>query len=136
MEIDERILQIRDFFCDGSNRKFAEKIGINEKYISNIAHGGRNASKKVLDKITDVFPEVNKSWLYFGEGSMLKNNNTGDISNNHAGGDILGNGAVKTTPENDTTIAELVAIIKRLTETNKQQSEQITKLIDLLSTTK
>ena len=132
----DRILQIRDYFCNGNNREFAKKLNMSEQYASNMTHGTKNISATFLNKILDAFPDVDRTWLYFGEGSMLKNNNTGDISNNHAGGDILGNGAVKTTPENDTTIAELVAIIKRLTETNKQQSEQITKLIDLLSTTK
>ena len=64
---------------------------------------------------------------------MLNATNTGDISNNHAGGDILGNGAVKTTPpEHGGNCVELVTIINRLTETNKQQTEQISALIELL----
>lgn len=133
MEINERILQIRDYFCDGNNRNFANKIGLNEQYTSNICNGIRKASQKNLIKILDAFPQVNKSWLYFGDGDMLNATNTGDISNNHAGGDILGNGAVKTTPpEHGGNCAELVTIINRLTETNKQQTEQISALIELL----
>lgn len=126
-------MQIRDYFCNGSNRKFAKKMKMSEQYVSNMTHGSKNISANFLDKILEAFPLVNKSWLYFGDGDMLNATNTGDISNNHAGGDILGNGAVKTTPpEHGGNCAELVTIINRLTETNKQQTEQISALIELL----
>lgn len=94
----KRILQIRDYFCNGNNQLFADKVGFTMQYVSNLAHAKKNISANFLDKILVAFPEINRQWLYFGDGDMLNATNTGDISNNHAGGDILGNGAVKTTP--------------------------------------
>lgn len=70
-EISQRIAEIKTFFCNGNNGEFAQKLGVTEQYASNISNGTKSTGQKLLDKILEVFPEVSKSWLYFGVGEML-----------------------------------------------------------------
>lgn len=73
MSVNDRIKKIRDKFCDGDNTKFAEMLGTSVQYASNICNEGKKVGSKVLDKILNIFPEVNAIWLKMGEGDMLKN---------------------------------------------------------------
>lgn len=66
-----RIKEIRKYFCNGNNAEFAMKLGVSKQYSSGLCTAGERILEKTLDKILDVFPEVNRSWLYFGEGEML-----------------------------------------------------------------
>ena len=73
-EIDsiiKRISKIRQDFCDGKNTVFAERIGKDASYASQICGGAKVPGRGVLEEILTVFPEVSRPWLYFGEGRML-----------------------------------------------------------------
>jgi hypothetical protein len=70
-EISSRIDQIRQYFCNGINVDFAAKIGKDPTYTSQLCTGTKSIGNKIIEKILETFPEVSKSWLYFGEGSML-----------------------------------------------------------------
>lgn len=75
MSVNERIKKVRDTFCNGDNSLFSEKIGTSKQYASNICNEGKNVGAKVLDKILNIFTEVNPIWLKLGEGNMLKESN-------------------------------------------------------------
>ena len=66
-----RINKIRDYFCDGNNKLFAEKLGISTTQASNLCGGKINIGEKSLYKVLVAFPEVSKVWLFKGEGEML-----------------------------------------------------------------
>jgi hypothetical protein len=69
--INKRISKIRQDFCDGKNTVFAERIGKDASYASQICGGAKVPGRGVLEEILTVFPEVSRPWLYFGEGRML-----------------------------------------------------------------
>ncbi len=69
--IGKRISKIRQDFCDGKNTVFAERIGKDASYASQICGGAKVPGRGVLEEILTVFPEVSRPWLYFGEGRML-----------------------------------------------------------------
>lgn len=69
--ISKRISKIRQDFCDGKNTVFAERIGKDASYASQICVGAKVPGRGVLEEILTVFPEVSRPWLYFGEGRML-----------------------------------------------------------------
>lgn len=51
-----------------SKREFQKTIGVSNSYIQNITTGiGAN----VLRRITEIYPELNTTWLLTGEGEML-----------------------------------------------------------------
>jgi len=68
----QRIAKIRTYFCEDNNVLFAEKIGKKAAYTSQLCNGSKEAGNKMLEEILAAFPEVNRTWLYFGEGEMLK----------------------------------------------------------------
>lgn len=70
-EIWQRIAKIRQHFCDGNNILFAEKLGKDTTYTSQLCNGTKTSGKKILELILATFPSVSRGWLYFGEGGML-----------------------------------------------------------------
>ena len=70
-EKSHRINKIRDYFCDGNNKIFAERLNISTTQASNLCSGKINIGEKSLYKILLAFPEVSKEWLFRGEGQML-----------------------------------------------------------------
>lgn len=68
----ERIAQIISKFCE-SKADFARKVGEKPQTISNWV--ARDNGINVLNKVMEVFPQVNKDWLMTGHGDMIKSNN-------------------------------------------------------------
>lgn len=60
---------------------FATCIGKGRSYVSEILNGKRPLTPKFINSITEVFPELNGSWVLLGEGSML-NPQGGNMENN------------------------------------------------------
>lgn len=52
-----------------SQKKFEELLGLSNGYVNNIRKG---ISDSVLFKICSQFPDLNRDWLLYGEGEMLK----------------------------------------------------------------
>ena len=68
MTIRERII----FFCNAvgiTKAEFERRAGLSNGYINSVKRGV--GSK--LDPILSAFPDLNKNWLLFEEGDMLKN---------------------------------------------------------------
>jgi hypothetical protein len=69
--INDRIKYIRELFCKGSNKKFAEKLNVSTQATSNYVRDGYNIGKDVINKIITAFPNVNSNWLLTGKEPML-----------------------------------------------------------------
>lgn len=74
--INERIRAIRKYYCNDSNIEFANKLNISRQAANNYAREGYIVGRSVIDNITDAFPDVNASWIFTGEGYMLKSAET------------------------------------------------------------
>jgi len=66
-----RIKLIRDTLFGGSNRKFAEKVGAMPNIISMWCTV--KAGNRIVNKIVENLPQINKDWLLTGIGSMTLN---------------------------------------------------------------
>ncbi|MBD5242073.1 MAG: hypothetical protein HDS59_08355 [Barnesiella sp.] len=53
-------------------KSFEERVGLSNGAVSKM---GDNTRMSTIDKITDIFPALNKTWLLTGEGEMLKSDN-------------------------------------------------------------
>lgn len=69
-KISDRFSKIKAIYFGNNNRRFAEAIDINETTLSSICNGKTNAGSKIMEKVLAACPDVSRSWLYFGEGSM------------------------------------------------------------------
>lgn len=66
----ERIEQLMNFEGYHSRREFATKIGFDVSNFSQVMKGNRNVPRSLLNKIVEAYPEVDKMWLYEGEGVL------------------------------------------------------------------
>lgn len=132
----DRINQIRQYFCDGKNDVFASKIGKSWQYASAICNGKKQAGNGMLEEILTAFPEVSRTWLYFGEGEMLRTDNSNEQHNVHVGGDNIVNGSSKNTMDGMDRLLDIISsqqkTIQELTEQNKVLTQIIASKIQLV----
>lgn len=67
-----RIKEIRQHFCKGSNVQFASVMEEQPNTTSNWI--SRGISTDIAYRVLQKFPKINASWLLTGEGEMLKYN--------------------------------------------------------------
>ncbi len=67
MTVKERLIQFIEY-KKVSAREFCRRCGVSSSFVSNI---GKSISGSYIDKISKQFPDLNLSWLLFGEGNML-----------------------------------------------------------------
>lgn len=74
-----------------TQRAFEIRCGMSNGYVANIRKG---IGEDYLLNIAQQFPELNRAWLLFGEGEMLKTTPTisGDITVNGNGNSHIGHG--------------------------------------------
>lgn len=53
-----------------NNTTFGEKVGIDNKSVSEITRNKRNLGGVLLKRIAEIMPEVNLNWLFSGIGDM------------------------------------------------------------------
>ncbi len=72
MELFNRIKKIAKNFT-GSDKALAEKLGFKQATFSGYLNEKRQDNLwPILPKILELFPTIQRDWLYFGEGPMLK----------------------------------------------------------------
>tara|TARA_R110002050_G_scaffold115308_3_gene231393 strand:- start:6498 stop:6974 length:477 start_codon:yes stop_codon:yes gene_type:complete len=73
--IAERIREIIDF-TGLSNKDFADSIDVAPAIISHILSGRNKPSLHIVQQITNVYTNVNLTYLLNGDGSLIKSSNT------------------------------------------------------------
>ena len=116
-----------------SLRRFSLSINKSESFARTIKN---SVGADVVGEISRTYPNVNLNWLITGEGPMFKddqNNDDGNITTSQL--DIL----VKTAyhlSESEKISGDNIRVMnenmKELIAQGKQQTENITKLVDLL----
>ena len=124
-ELSERLHRVREELCGGSNKEFAERLGISRQYASAICTGHARPKAETLERILEVFPHVRRAWLLQGEGEMLSGSATGWTT------------SMSSTPEEQsagsvTLPAEFLAMYRRQAESLAEKDSQISQLIDLV----
>lgn len=69
MNIGDRILNIVNRYCGGSQVAFAKAIGVTPQYANRIV-AGRGCGLRTVESILNAFPDVNARWLVCGTGVM------------------------------------------------------------------
>lgn len=73
MQLYERLLKLVELFENNSQTQFAKRLCIPQPtffgYLN--SDGQEKIRKSLLDKILAIYPEVNREWLFFGEGEPL-----------------------------------------------------------------
>lgn len=70
-EENERFMEVLSYFKYSGYKFSKEAEGVSEAKIAHIRNGRNKPSLELINALLKKFPEVNKSWLLTGEGSML-----------------------------------------------------------------
>lgn len=100
-----------------TNQRFESEVGLSNGYVANMRKGVGNDA---LERISNKFPELNKSWLLTGEGNMLKEQS---VSTNYEN---------TNQQQNDMTIQELLEAIKRRDQQMDEMLSQQGRLISII----
>ena len=91
-----------------SNQEFEKSIGVSNGYIAKLKG---SMGKEKLDYMLEIYSDLNRDWLLYGEGEMLKGQG-GSVSISNVNGDNIGCGHDNTINNNDLTIRALIDQIK------------------------
>lgn len=72
--VGQRITLLIDYYCGGSEKRFAESLGVSPAVINNYTNGKQQSKPgfDMLHKICTTYPQVQIEWLISGYGEMLK----------------------------------------------------------------
>ena len=114
----DRLIIFLEYLGIGQN-KFAQNVGLSAGYVNNL---GENISSRSLNKILNVYPQLNEKWLLTGKGEMIKPINTqkGNNSINSNINNIEGN---VTISHND--FSNLLELQKGYQEAQKELNERL-----------
>lgn len=117
--VKQRLMEFAEF-RNLSISKFESLCGLGNGYVGKLK--SEPGSKK-LEDILRTFPELNRVWLLYGEGEMLKSNTTssiitgditiGDVSNSNISNVGHGNTYINDTTNNDDATYIEVEEVKR-----------------------
>lgn len=103
MNVKDRLLRFLKHI-DLSQGKFEDKVGLSRGFVNNMGKGINSGS---LNKISEVYPELNTTWLTTGEGDMLLQ---------HEEVFDIGIAIKKVEATADVTLAAVAEILARLTD--------------------
>ena len=115
--------------------KFAQNVGLSAGYVNNL---GENISSRSLNKILNVYPQLNEKWLLTGKGEMIKPINTQKAKGNNSINSNINNieGNVTISHNDFSNLLELQKgyqeVQKELNERLKTSQKQIDTLLEIL----
>lgn len=145
METKERMMQL--IAALGlSKAEFERVCGLSNGYINSIRN---TIGSKGIAQILAQFPQVNKSWLVFGEGEMFSENGSHDTYIDAAshdkdtrGGNVtvggnasnISNGTTeKTILIALTEVSEMRKLLAEVICINKEQSQRLIAIVDKIA---
>lgn len=110
--VKQRLIEFLKYLKIGQN-KFEKLVGISNGYI---AHLKANPSPEKINMICSVYPELNRDWLLYGEGSMLR-----------------GSGEPKATEGEDAALREEVVMLRERVRNLQKLIDEKERTIRILS---
>jgi hypothetical protein len=130
----DRLIFFLEYLGIGQN-KFAQNVGLSAGYVNNL---GESISSRSLNKILNVYPQLNEKWLLTGKGEMIKPINTQKAKGNNSINSNINNieGNVTISHNDFSNLLELQKgyqeAQKELNERLKTSQKQIDTLLEIL----
>ena len=130
----DRLIIFLEYLGIGQN-KFAQNVGLSAGYVNNL---GENISSRSLNKILNVYPQLNEKWLLTGKGEMIKPINRQKAKGNNSINSNINNieGNVTISHNDFSNLLELQKgyqeAQKELNERLKTSQKQIDTLLEIL----
>jgi transcriptional regulator with XRE-family HTH domain len=108
-----------------TQRELAEKIGISTAHLSNYLRGTERISRKVADRMVELWPEIRLAFLLSGDGPLLRGGgNFQHLERVTNSGSIVNGG----------TDAALVAEVQSLREQLERERAEKARLLGIIET--
>jgi len=131
MNVKERIY----FFVKAKGitiKKFEEDSQLSNGYVSSMR---KSLGEEKLNNVLKAFPELNRDWLLYGEGEMLKS--SVNIENGDNSTQVIGDGNHVSAPSTlDKALDEIAAqrkLIQEQVRINKEQTDKFLAIIEKLT---
>ena len=130
----DRLIIFLEYLGIGQN-KFAQNVVLSAVYVNNL---GESISSRSLNKILNVYPQLNEKWLLTGKGEMIKPINTQKAKGNNSINSNINNieGNVTISHNDFSNLLELQKgyqdVQKELNERLKTSQKQIDTLLEIL----
>jgi hypothetical protein len=112
-----------------SIKKFEEMCGLSNGYLNSMKSGFGNGK---LAQVLAAFPEINRDWLVYGEGEMLKSevsqSSTGDNTIQVTGNNVDMRNINQSLAKDEKKVAELEKRVAELTKDKEMLQAMIEKL--------
>lgn len=120
--------ELREYLLtkERTQRELAEKIGISGTHLSNYLRGSERISRKVADRIVELWPEIREAFILTGDGPLL--HGTMSINQHH------NSGPVSVTGNAIQGDAALAAENARLREQLEREREEKARLLGIIET--
>lgn len=122
--LKERLLQVIDKLGI-TKAQFEKNVGLSNGFVDK---SGDNTRKSSLEKISNIYPEINTNWILTGEGKMFKTIH--QTANGDGNMQVAGNG--NTVTHTDTALTKALDEIAEQRKLVSKAQEQIDRLIGLL----
>lgn len=124
--MDNIVLRINELmnYYNLSQKQLSQKSQVDSSHLSKVLNGRLECGSGVKSKLLLAFPNVNRDWLLYGKGEMLKvSQSMGDVNNSVVvGANFSGNG--NNITHND-SINEMIGLLKK-------KDEQIDRLLTII----
>lgn len=127
MDVKQRIL---DFikYKGISIKRFEEICQLSNGYISSMRKG---FGSDKLNNVLNSFPDLNRDWLLYGEGEMIKPiQSVGDISNSNVVGVNVSGKDVHVNPDAYNTLLKIVEVNQKTTLKFQEQIDRLLSIIE------
>lgn len=105
-----------------SKAEFGRKVGVSNAFVSSIKN---SISPETLQKIKDVYPDLNVEWLLTGEGSMI----LGDVSGNN---NAIGHGASATHSDSCNIVDKFLGELAEQRKLVSESQRQVDRLLSII----
>lgn len=127
MGIKERLMQFVGY-KNISVQAFESNVNLSNGAVSKMGEGTRRST---IDKISNVYPELNINWLLTGEGEMIKPiQSVGDISHSNVSGVNVSGQDIHINPNAYDTLLKIVESNQKATEKFQEQIDRLISIIE------
>lgn len=112
-----------------TQRELAARLGISATHLSNYLRGTERISRKVADRIVELWPEVREAFILTGDGPMLH----GNVSINQTHNTNTGDGAGAIHIVADEALRQQVADLQRELERERQEKARLLGIIETMT---
>lgn len=111
--------------------ELAEKIGCSKSHISNYLRGAERISRKVADRIVELWPEIREAFILTGDGPLLHGGTVQTVTNSGSIG-----GSVHQSSGSDAALRAENAALREQLDREREEKARLLGIIEKTIATK